>query len=257
MKTTKTLERSVFHPEPLDWRDRKILELICKYGRKGQSFNKLAEEAKPFASRSTFALRIEKLQRLNYMEKLRDEKNKQVKWIRGTLQARMLMWLVERVREDAAEIERFIAEKEEELSKKTGELSPQEVEEFKGLLKEIMERIEGTFSSIAVIAVTYGETAAGDIFLPSVMESFKNVMLKLISLIKTRPALAEAAFFPKEKPPEEILKEAGAFFNEFGEEILERLPAHLQSKKAIIKEMMAHPEKLRSLQSLLWIQQQK
>lgn len=51
--------KSVFSPEPLDLKDRRILEVICKHGKVGQSFNKLVDEVKPFISRSTFALRVE------------------------------------------------------------------------------------------------------------------------------------------------------------------------------------------------------
>jgi len=249
VSASRVPEKSVFPSEPLDSRDRQILDLVCKHGKEGQSFNKLVEEAKPFASRSTFALRIERLQRLNYVEKLPDKERKQVKRIRGALQARMLMWLVKRIREDAAGIEELIKEKEEELAKKPRELSPQDIKAFKDLLKKTLERIAGVFSSVAAVAVTYGEAAAGDIFLPSVMESFRNVMLRLVSILKRNPELTKAVFVFKEKPPEEAIREAKAFFDEFGEEILERLPERLQSRKAALEEIVKHPEKLGLLPS--------
>jgi len=244
---------SVFSSEPLDWRDRRILELVCRYGREGQSFNKLVEEAKPFASRSTFALRIERLQRLGYVEKIPDKRRKQVKRIRGSLQTRMLMWLVNRVREEAAKIEKEITEKEKELSRKPKELSTQDVRAFRDFLREIkLRKVNGVFSSVATVAVTYGETAAGDIFLPSVVESFRNVMLKLASLMKRNPELAKAAVVSKEKPPEETIKEAKAFFDEFGEEILEKLAKNMRSKRKVMEELMKHPERLGLLPSTLW-----
>jgi len=243
--------KSIFLSEPLDSRDRKILKLVCRYGKDGQSFNKLVEEARPFASRSTLALRIERLQRLNYVEKLPDEKNKQVKRIRGTLQARMLMWQVDRMREKTAEIEKLITEKEEELSKRK-ELSPKDIKSFGNLFRKAgVERITGIFGSVAVVAVTYGEAAAGDIFLPSVIESFRNVVLKLGSIVRNDPRMAKA-IVPKERPAEETVKEAKAFFDEFGTEILERLPERLQSKKAAIEEIIKHPERLGLLPSVLW-----
>jgi len=243
--------KSLFPPEPLDSRDRKILELLCKYGREGQSFNKLVEEAKPFASRSTFALRVERLQRLNYAEKLPDKERKQVKRLRGTLQARMLMWLVGRMREEASEIEKRITDREEELLK-LKELSPEDMKAFGDFFQKTgVERIKGIFGSVATVALTYGETAAGDIFLPSVIESFRNAVLKLASIIKKNPALAKA-IVPREKPPEETVKEAKLFFDEFGEEVLERLPERLQSRKSAIQEIIKHPEKLGLLPSVLW-----
>jgi len=252
MSTVHAAEKSFFPPEPLDSRDRQILDLVCKYGKEGQSFNKLVEDAKPFASRSTFALRVERLQRLNYVEKLPDKERKQVKRIRGTLQVRILMWLVRRVRDDAADIEKLIVKKEVELSKKPKELSPQDIKAFKDFLKDTIERIEGIFSSVAAVAVTYGETAAGDILLPSVMESFRNLMLKLVSILKKNPELTKAFVVSKGKPPEETIKEAKAFLDEFGEELLEKLSPRLQSKKAVIEDIVKHPEKLGLFPSAVW-----
>ena len=105
--------------------------------------------------------------------------------------------------------------------------------------------------AIGIVAITYGETAAGDIFLPSTVERFRGVMLKLASVIKKCP---ELAFPVKKKPPEEKIKEAKMFFDEFGEEILEKIPERLQSRKATIEEIIKHPEKL-GLLSTLWAQE--
>lgn len=224
--------KGVFPPEPLDLKDRRVLEVVCKYGREGQSFNKLVEEAKPFISRSTFALRIERLRRLGYVEKLPNKKRKQVKRIRGTLQARVLMWMVARAKDEIAAIERLLSEKEDKLSRKPRELSAGQVKAFRDFVREEFERISRTFSSVAAVAVTYGETAAGDIFLPSVVESFRGVMLKLASVLKRNPELTKVAFRLKEKPPEEKIKEIRMFLDEFGEEILKKIPEPLRSRKA-------------------------
>jgi len=232
-------------------KDRRVLEVVCKYGRRGQSFNKLVEEVKPFISRSTFALRIERLQRLGYVEKFPNEKRKQVKRIRGTLQARMFMWMVARAKDEVATIERLLSEKEDELSKKPKELSAEQVKAFREFTREGLERISRTFGSVAFAAVTYGETAAGDIFLPSVVEGFRSVMLKLASVLKRNPELTGAAFRLEEKSPEEKIKEVRMFLDEFGEEILEKIPEPLRSRKAIIEEIMKHPEKLGLLVSTL------
>lgn len=209
---------------------------------------------KGFASRSTFALRVERLQRLGYVEKFPDKERKQVKRIRGTLPARMLMWAVSKAKDDIAEIEKLLSEKEDQLSKQPRGLSPEQVKAFSDFIREELERIMRTFSSVAIAAVTYGETAAGDIFLPSVVESFRSVMLKLASIIKKNPELARAALPVKEKPPEEKIEEAKAFFGEFGEEILEKIPGPLRSRKVVIEEIMKHPEKLGLLISTLWAQ---
>jgi hypothetical protein len=52
---------AMFGKERLDALDRQMLETICTHSREGQSFNKLVEEVKPFASRSTFAFRAKRL----------------------------------------------------------------------------------------------------------------------------------------------------------------------------------------------------
>jgi len=185
------------------------------------------------------------------VEKLPDKERKQVKRLRGTLQARMLMWIVGRMREEASEIEKLITEKEEELSKRK-ELSPEDIKAFGDFLQKTgVQKINGIFGSVAAVAVTYGEAAAGDIFLPSVVESFRNAVLKLASIIKKNPKLAKA-IVPTEKPPEETVKEAKLFFDEFGEEVLERLSVRLQSRKAAIEEIIKDPEKLGLLPSVLW-----
>jgi len=231
------------------------LEVVCKYGRVGQSFNKLVEEVKPFISRSTFAVRLERLQRLNYIEKLPDEKVKQVKRIRGTLQARMLMWSVARAKEGVAAIVKLISEKEEELSKMPASerLSAEQVEGFRAFLQQILlERTTSVFSSVATIAVTYGEAAAGDVFLPSITEDFRDIVRRLSSLVKKNPDLAKATLEVQKKPPDESVREARMFFEEFGDELLERIPKQLEARKTILSEVMRHPEKLGSLVSALW-----
>lgn len=247
--------RGFFSPESLDLKDRQILEVVCKYGRVGQSFNKLVEEVKPFISRSTFAVRLERLQRLNYIEKLPDEKMKQVKRIRGNLQARMLMWNIARAKEGVATIVKLISEKEEELSKApiSERLSAEQVEGFRAFLRQILlERTTNIFSSVATIAVTYGEAAAGDIFLPSITEDFRDIVRRLSSLVRKNPDLAKATLEIREKPSDESLREVRMFFEEFGEEILEKIPKSLEARKAIISEVIKDPEKLSLLISTLW-----
>lgn len=244
--------KSVFSPESLDSKDRQILEVICRYGRVGQSFNKLVNEVKPFISRSTFALRVERLQRLGYIEKLPDNERKQVKRIKGTIQARMLMWLVARAKDEISRIEKFVSEKEDEFSKQPKELSPEEINAFKDFMHNMLERITQIFSWTTMVAIIYGENAAGDIFLPSTVESFRKVMPKFASAIKMNPELARAAFTVKE-PSEEKIKETKMFFEEFGEEILERLPKQLESRKTILEEVMKNPERIGLLLSALWI----
>ena len=243
--------KSVFPPEALDLKDRRILEVVCRYGRKGQSFNKLVEEVKPFVSRSTFAARIERLQRLGYIEKLPDKEKKQVKRISGTLRFRMLMWMIGRTKDEISKIERRLSEKETEIAETSEKLPPEHLEDFRTYIREEFEKIGQTFSSVAIAAVTYGETAAGDVFLPSLMENLRGVMLKLASIMKTNPELTTTAYQTEDIQLEKT-KEAKMFFDEFGEEFLEKIPESMKSRKAILEEMMKNPEMLGKLIPALW-----
>jgi DNA-binding HxlR family transcriptional regulator len=230
LKSFSVPQKSVFLPEPLDTKDRQILDVICRYGQKGQSFNKLVDEVKPFVSRSTFATRVERLQRLGYIEKSPDPDRKQVKRKR-------------------------ISEKEKEIAEISEKLAQEYHEDFRKYIREEFMNIGQTFSSVAVAAVTYGETAAGDIFLPSLMENLRNVMLKLASIMKNNPELTQAAFQTEDRQHEEKMKEAEMFFNEFGEELIETIPESMKSQKTIFEKMMKNPELLERLMSTLMTRQ--
>ena len=245
-------QKSVFPSEPLDTKDRQILEVICKYGRKGQSFNKLVEEIKPFVSRSTFSARVERLQRLGYIDKSPDAKRKQVKLISGTLPFRMLMWMIRRTKDDISKIEGRLSEKEKEFGETFEMLQPERLEDFRTYIREEFEKIGQAFSSVATVAVTYGESAAGDIFLPSIMENLRGVMLKLASIMKKNPDFTIAAFQTENQHDQEKILEAKMFFDEFGEELLENIPESMRSRKAILEKIMENPTMLGKIIPSLW-----
>jgi len=235
--------------ECLDERDRKILEVLYKYGRKGQSFNKLAEEVKPFVSRSTLATRLEKLRRLNYIEKLPGEKRGMVK-IRATFQTRLIMWLVERAKEEADEIVSLILKKKEELSAK-GELKDEDVEEFKRFLhKLIHERVNNLFTFVVYTAIHSGIEVAKDLCLPLLIDSFKKIVSAIESVSREFPVLAKPTpsinigfktYPPGTKLPQEAIQVLKSFFKKFGEDLLERAP---ESVRPSLKKLIEHPEEI-------------
>jgi len=245
-------QKSVFPPESLDTKDRQILEVICKYGRKGQSFNKLVEEVKLFVSRSTFSVRVERLQRLGYIDKSPDEKRKQVKLISGTLPFRMLMWMIRRTKDEISKIEGRLSEKEKEIAEASEIPQQEHLEDFRTYIREEFEKIGQAFSSVATVAVTYGESAAGDIFLPSIMENLRGVMLMLASIMKKNPELTRAAFQTENQHDQEKILEAKMFFDEFGEELLENIPDSMRSRKAILEKIMENPTMLGKIIPSLW-----
>ena len=245
-------QKSVFPPDPLDTKDRQILEVIYNYGRKGQSFNKLVEEVKPFVSRSTFSTRVERLQRLGYIDKTPDPERKQVKLISGTLQFRIFMWMIRRTKDVISQIGGRLSEKEKEIAEISEMLQPEHIEDFRTYVRGELEKIGQTFSSVATAAVAYGESAAGDIFLPSLMESLREVMLRLASIVKNNRELTVAAFLTENQLDQDKILEAEMFFEEFGVEFLESIPESMKSRKDILEEMMNKPEMLRQLIPSLW-----
>ena len=244
-----------FPPEPLDLRDRLILEAICRHGKKGQSFNRLVDEMKPFVSRSTLAVRLERLQRLNYVEKLADDKMKQVRWIRGCLPTRMLMWHIARAKEQVKAIEECIAKKDESVLKalERGPLPADIIDDLRRFIQDVIQRrVSIVLSMVAEIAITYGEAPASYIFLPAIIEDLRNMTLRFSLLIRKRPELAiSLALGAEGKPPEERVKDVRAFFEEFGEELFERVPLPLESRKAMLTEILKNPEKLTTFISAL------
>jgi DNA-binding Lrp family transcriptional regulator len=180
--------RAVFGPGTLDSLDRKILEIICAHGREGQSFNKLVAEVKPFASRSTFALRAKRLVKLNYAERFPDGKNELMVRIRGSPMMLLLTRITSAMRSQCAELELAIRERGESVkAEKT--LDEGEVTKQVEFINQSNEKIKGIFSLIGVYAVNLGETAAGDIILPMVVGDFRRLNSALTSLIVSNPKL--------------------------------------------------------------------
>jgi len=113
----------IFGPEPLDSLDMQILETISKHGRSGQSFNKLVLEVNGFAARSTFALRVKRLEKLNYAESVPDAKKRQVRRIRGKPTTLLVMRIASRMKAQCSELEQAINSRAESIRAKKDHLS--------------------------------------------------------------------------------------------------------------------------------------
>ena len=178
----------VFGPGRIDSLDRQILETICRHGREGQSFNRLVAEVHPFASRSTFALRTKRLVKLNYTERFPDGKNRQMKRLRGTPPMLMLARISSTMKAQCADLEHAIRERTGSIKARKA-LSEDEVNREIGYVNQTNDKIKGVFSLVGVYAVNLGETAAGDIILPMVVEDFKRVNSAFASLLASNPQL--------------------------------------------------------------------
>jgi len=243
-----SVQTSFFSTEPLDERDRLILEAVCRHGKKGQSFNRLVDELKDFISRSTLAVRLQRLRRLKYVEKLRDEKTKQLTWIRGSLPTRMLMWYTGRAKERVKAIEECVARKNEGVLKalEVGTLPADMIDDLRRFVQDVVQRrVSIIFNMIAEIAIVYGEGPASYLFLPTIIEDSRNMTLGFSSLTRKRPDLAMLiSLGANAEPPKERVEDVRAFFEKFGEELFERAPMSPESRKAMLAEILETPEKL-------------
>jgi hypothetical protein len=178
-----------FGKERLDALDRKLLEIICDHGREGQSFNKLVEEVKSSsASRSTFAFRAKRLERLGYLESFCDPQNKQLKRIRGRPLMLMITRLVSKIRNQCQDLDIVLTS-----SKATDNSSTEEgFARTKQILQDASQKMKGIFSLVPTYALYLGEAAAADLVLPMVMEDFKRLNSNLASLLSSDSRLRDA-----------------------------------------------------------------
>ena len=181
----------VFGMGRLDSLDRQILEVICKHGREGRSFNRLVSEVEPYASRSTFALRAKRLEKLRYIERFPDSKNRQMVRIRGTPMTLLVTRIASRMKLQCAELERAIRS-QAESAKGQKAFGEDEIDRQMEFASHANNKVKGIFSLIGVYAVNFGENVAGDFLLPMVMEDFRKLNSALLSLLASNPKLTRA-----------------------------------------------------------------
>jgi hypothetical protein len=150
------ISQSAFPEEPLDSRDRKLIQAINGAGMKGIGFNKLVVVTRGFASRSTVAVRIERLVRLGYLERsggsIGSGKEKPV---RLTFRCFSFMLSVEKSKEIATKLRSELKSMQKGESLGEGEL--------KKWYDEFRERYITLFGMVGTMAVFYGTSAAGDL----------------------------------------------------------------------------------------------
>jgi len=228
-QTTLTL----FGQEPLDTLDRQILDTICKHGRDAQSFNKLVFEVGAFASRSTFALREKRLEKLNYIESVRDVENSQIKRIRGKPMTLLLTRIASRMKSQCAELEQAIHRRAEIIrARKT--LSKDELNKEVEFIDDTNEKVKGVFSLIGVYAVNLGASAASDFLLPMVIGDFSRLNSELGAFLTSHPQLRRAILHEKlgAMPPDQLKAD---FKYAFGTETDTALPKFSRRLKDIAK----------------------
>jgi len=180
----ETISGITFPEEPLDSRDRKLIQTICKEGGKGIGFNRLVEKDRPFASRSTVTVRIERLVRLGYLERGGAKGSGKEKPVRLTFKCFSLMLSIDKSKEIAAKLHSEIQSMHKRDRIREGEL--------KKWWGELRERYNALFGMVGSMAVVYGTSAAGDLFLPLIVEDYKMLSTAFMNLVRERPALLKS-----------------------------------------------------------------
>jgi DNA-binding Lrp family transcriptional regulator len=179
------ISRSAFPEEPLDSRDRKLIQTIYGEGAKGIGFNKLVGRTRGFASRSTVAVRMERLVRLGYLERReKSERPGKEKPVRLTFRCFSFMLTVEKSKEIAAKLRSELQSMQKGKSPGEGEL--------RRWYDEFRERYNTLFGMVGTMAVFYGTSAAGDLFLPLIVEDYKTLSAEFMTLFRERPELLES-----------------------------------------------------------------
>jgi hypothetical protein len=180
--SSEMMSRTLSFPEePLDHRDRKLIQTIGMHGGKGIGFNRLVEESKPFASRSTVAVRTERLIRLGYLERLiaRGRPGRE-RPVRLTFRCYSLMLSIDGAREIAARLHSEIRAMQQEAEERLGEA------DVKRWADEFRERYNALFGLVGSMAAFYGTSAAGDLFLPPIVEDYKNLFAHLLAMLRQK-----------------------------------------------------------------------
>jgi DNA-binding Lrp family transcriptional regulator len=178
------ISKNTFPEEPLDPRDRKLIQVIYGEGAKGIGFNRLVEKTRDFASRSTVAMTIERLVRLGYLEKRAGRRPGKVKPVRLTYRCYTFMTTIENLKVVAGGLESKLKSMDEKKSL--------EKEELKKWWREFRERYNSFFGMVGSMAMFYGTAAAGDLFLPLVVEDYTDLSSKFMSVCRERPELLKA-----------------------------------------------------------------
>ena len=172
-----------FPEEQLDEKDRQILMTLRDAGTEGLGFNALVQKLQPTVSRSTIAVRIEKLQRLGYLDKKQDDRTGRSRPICLSRKTQSMFVFVD----NSKALSKYLLQRLEDLK-----ISNFDLKGLEDWFNEFREKYNAIFGMTAVVAVLYGISAAGDLFLPLLMDDYKALFIKLAEIIKEKPNTLKA-----------------------------------------------------------------
>lgn len=175
------IAQNSFPDEPLDSKDRRLIQTIGLEGSKGVGFNRLVGKSRGFASRSTVAVRVERLVRLGYLERSGEKRHGREKPVRLTFKCFTLMMSVEKTKEAAARLRASLRSFQARDTIRE--------EALKVWWSEFRERYNAFFGMVGTIAVFYGTSASGDLFLPLMVEDYRALSTEFMTLVRSRAGL--------------------------------------------------------------------
>ncbi len=181
MDYAEIIGKNTFPEEPLDSRDRRLIQSLYEAGAKGSGFNEIVQSVRSFASRSTVAVRIERLVRLGYLERKGVEGPGKRRPVRLTSKCYACMLSVQQSKDVAANLRSELA------SIRGANLLDKEA--LGKWSVELRERYNALFGMVGTMAVFYGTSAAGDLFLPIIAEDYKALFAELMDILRKNPAL--------------------------------------------------------------------
>jgi hypothetical protein len=129
-------------------------------------------------------VRIERLVRLGYLERGGEKGPGKKKPVRLTFKCFSLMLVIDKSKEVAARLHSEIQSMQKRESIGEGEL--------KKWWGELRERYNVLFGMVGSMAVFHGTSAAGDLFLPLIVEDYKMLSTEFMTLFRERPALLKS-----------------------------------------------------------------
>ena len=180
-----------FPDDPLDSRDRNLIVILYAAGAGGIGFNRLVKKAAPFASRSTVALRVGRLVRLGYVERIPSRGSGLTKPVRLSFRCHSLMFTVMTLREKTKDLSGELSRFGPSFESRGGRGRKMEGE-LKNWYDEYRGRFNGLFGMAGSIAVMYGTVAAGDLFLPLIVDDYERLSSEFGNLVRENPGFGRA-----------------------------------------------------------------
>jgi DNA-binding Lrp family transcriptional regulator len=177
MDSLRISQTPLFANEPLDDKDRQILLALRDAGPQGLGFNSLVEKVQTSVSRSTVAVRIEKLVRLGYVTKKQSERAGKIVPISLSKNSELLFTFISM----SKGMNKKLLQELEELGADNFNK-----EHFEKWYSSFRDSFNSAFGMTTVVAVLFGVSAASNLFIPMLMDDYNVLIAKLNEIIRNK-----------------------------------------------------------------------